>query len=122
MKRVQVFSVVIWFAWLALWGTGCGCPPSTSRRAPKQQATNAAKMSADKKAECEQQLQQAEEQIQDLTNELRVTSLELEQEQTKTDALLEENQSLNEQLQITMERLKEPEQKPGQTEKTPRMP
>ena len=122
MKRLQVFWMMVGFVGLALWVTGCECPRSASRRIPKQQATNTAKTSADKAAQCAQQLQQAEQQIQDLTNELGVTYLELEQEQTKTDVLLDENQNLNEQVQALTKRLQATESKSSEPEKVPNTP
>lgn len=122
MKRLQVLLVIVGFVGLALLGTGCECPQSASRRIPKQQATNAAMTSPDKAAQYVQQLQQAEEQIQDLKNELKVTYMELEQEQTKTDVLLDENQNLNDQLQAVTKRLLAAESKLNELEKAPRTP
>ena len=114
-----MFLVIVGFVGLALLEIGCKCPQQC---VPKQQATNAATGSADKQAQCERRLQQAEQQIQDLTNELKVTYLELEQEQTKTDVLLDENQNLNEQLQAVTERLLAAESKLSELEKAPRTP
>ena len=111
--------MMVGFVGLALWITGCECPRQC---VPKQQAANAASTSTDKTAQCVHQLQQAEQQIQNLTNELGVTYLELEQEQTKTDVLLDENQNLNEQLQAVTERLVSAESKLSELEKAPRTP
>ena len=135
MKRLRVFSVIIGFVGLALWGTGCERPQDN---VPKQRATNTAtsnavpatnaaatnvvRISADRQVQCERRLQQAEQQIQDLTNELRVTYMELEQEQTRTDALLEENQNLNEQLQSVTVRLLAAESRIREPEMAPETP
>jgi K+-sensing histidine kinase KdpD len=107
---------------MALWGTGCA---HQQRCARKEQADNAAAASntstagVDKQIQCEQQLRQAEQEIQDLTNELRVTYMELEQEQVKGDALIEENQNLSEQLQALMKHLMATDSKPSAPEKAP---
>ena len=120
MKRLRRVSVIVGFVGLALLGTGCA---HQQRCVHKEQADNAAAASntsmagVDKQIQCEQQLRQAEQQIQDLTNELRVTSLELEQEQVKVDALIEENQNLSEQLQAVMKHLLATESKPSAPEK-----
>ena len=119
MKRLQVFWMMVGFVGLALWVTGCECP---RQGVPKQQATNTATTSPDKAAQCVHQLQQAEQQVQDLGNELKVTYMELEQEQTKTDVLLDENQNLNEQLQAITKRLLAAESKLSELGKAPRTP
>ena len=51
-----------------------------------------------------------------------MTSLELEQEQVKVDALIEENQNLSEQLQAVMKHLLATESKPSAPEKAPGTP
>ena len=138
MKRLQLFLVIVGFVGLMLSGTGCERPQSASPRIPKQQATKAAtsnaapatnatasvvmKTGADKQAQCAQRLQQAEQQIQDLTNELRVTYVELEQEQTKVDDLLDENQNLNEQVQGLTKQLMAAKSKSNGPEKAPGTP
>jgi len=48
--------------------------------------------------------------------------MELEQEQTKTDVLLDENQNLNDQLQAVTKRLLAAESKLNELEKAPRTP
>ena len=114
-----MFLVIVGFVGLALWGTGCERP---QQDVPKQQATNTAKTSADKLAQCMQRLQQAEQEIQDLTNELGVTYIDLEQEQDKVDTLLDENQNLNDQLQALTKRPPVAESKSNEPEKAPQTP
>jgi len=119
VKRLQVLLVVIGSVEMMLLGTGCKCPHQC---APKQQPTNAIIGSADKADQCAQKLQDAERQIKDVTSELDVTYLEMEQEQTKSDVLLEENQNLNEQLQAITKRLLAAESKLNELEKAPQKP
>ena len=111
MKRLQIFLMIVG---LALLLAGC---QSVQHGAPQKQTTD-----TNRHVPCERQLQEAQEQIQDLTNEIRVTYMELEQEQVKVDALIDENQNLSEQLQEVMKHLLATESKPSAPETAPVKP